>query len=74
MVRHLLELDEDGAERSRCHLLHLDEEPLPTSIAVELLLDLPQDGGHQEQGEEATAKIQDKAWKITNHDGLTLRM
>ena len=50
-----LHFDEDGAEGARGHLLHLDEEALAAPVAVVALLDLPQDGRHDEQRDEATA-------------------
>lgn len=40
-------------ERPRRHLFHLDEEPLPATEHVVALLDLPQDGRHQQQQQEA---------------------
>ena len=55
-LRDLVQLNEDGSEGSRGHLLHLDEESLPASVAVVALLDLPQDGGHQQKEEKATGK------------------
>ena len=37
------------AKRPACHLLHLDIKPLPSPVSIVLLLDLPQDGGYEEE-------------------------
>ena len=34
-------------------MLHLDIEPLPSPVSIVLLLDLPQDGGYEEESQEA---------------------
>lgn len=51
-----LNLHQDSAEGPAGHLLHLEEEPLSPPIHVVSLLELPDDGGHQQQSEEAPVR------------------
>jgi hypothetical protein len=49
------QLDEDLGERPGRHLFHFDEQTLPSAVHVVALLDLPQDGGEQQQQQETPA-------------------